>query len=68
MHRFFHEAMTTTFEVVIIHEDAHYAQTAAGAVFAEIERLERLLNRHDPGSDLSQVNRLRTGKWMAVNL
>ncbi len=68
MHRFSSEVMTTSFEAVIIHEDAHYAKTAAAAVFREVSRLELLLSRHNPGTDLSQVNRLGPGQWMAVNL
>lgn len=68
MHRFSHEAMSTTFDAIIIHDDRKYASQAARAVFAEIDRFERLLSRHDPGTDLAQVNRLRPGQWMAVNL
>lgn len=68
MHRFSSEAMTTAFDAVIIHEDASYAKAAAGAVFLEVDRLERLLSRHDPGTDLAQVNRLQPGEWMVVNL
>lgn len=68
IHRFAHEAMTTTFDALIIHPDAKYAGQAATAVFVEISRLERLLSRFDPGTDLAQVNRLRPGQFMAVNL
>ena len=60
--------MTTSFEAVIVHPDANYAKQAAMAVFAEISRIERLLSRFDPGTDLAQVNRLRPGEWMRVNL
>lgn len=66
MHRFAHEAMTTTFEAIIIHPDKKYAGQAAAAVFAEIDRLERLLSRHDPGTDLAQINRLRPGEYLPV--
>lgn len=68
IHRFAHEAMATTFDVLIIHPDKAYAGQAAAAVFSEICRVERLLSRYDPGTDLAQVNRLRPGQWMAVNL
>lgn len=68
MHRFSHEAMTTSFDALIMHEDAVYAEQAARAVFAEIDRVERLLSRFDPGTDISQINRLRPGEYMAVNL
>lgn len=68
IHRSSHEAMTTTFDALIIHPDAKYAAQAAAAVFAEVSRLERLLSRFDPGTDLAQVNRLRPGQFMVVNL
>lgn len=68
MHRFSHEAMTTTFDALIVHEDAVYAEQAARAVFAEISRIERLISRFDPGTDIAQINRLRPGEYMAVNL
>lgn len=68
IHRFSHEAMTTNFEALIIHEDAKYAGQAAAEVFAEIDRQERLLSRHDPGTDIAHINRMKPGEWMRVNL
>jgi thiamine biosynthesis lipoprotein len=68
IHKFSHEAMTTSFDALIIHPDKTYAGQAAAGVFAEISRLERLLSRFDPGTDLAQANRLRPGQFMAVNL
>lgn len=67
-HRFSHEAMTTGFDALIIHPDVQYARSAAYAVFAEVDRMERLLNRHEPGTDISQINALRPGQWMRVTL
>jgi len=66
-HRFSHEAMTTNFDALIVHEDIKYARQAANAAFAEIERCERLLNRHDPGSEIAMINRLKPGEWMRVS-
>ena len=41
MHRFTHEAMATTFELVVAApDDPDYARSAATAVFADIDRLE----------------------------
>jgi thiamine biosynthesis lipoprotein len=54
--------MATYFEVIIDEEDPTYAGQAAQAVFAEVNRLETLLTRFRPTSDLSQVNRLLPGK------
>ena len=66
-HRFSHEAMTTNFDALIVHDDAKYARQAANAAFAEIERCERLLNRHDPGTEVAMINRLKPGEWLRVS-
>lgn len=66
LHRFSHEAMTTFFEVIVRGDDATYAQQAANAAFREIDRLESLLSRFDPCSDVSQVNRLKPGQSIRV--
>lgn len=61
-HRFAHEAMATTFEAIVAGETARYAGQAAQDAFSEIDRIERLLSRFDPASDVSQINRLRPGQ------
>jgi FAD:protein FMN transferase len=61
-----HEAMATVFEVVIAGEDPTYAQQAAAEVFREIDRLEGLLSRFIPNSEIAQINRLRPGEWTRV--
>lgn len=66
-HRFSSEAMTTMFDVLVVHPEKDYARQAAMAAFAEIERLERILNRHDPGSEIGQINRLEPGGWLRVS-
>jgi thiamine biosynthesis lipoprotein len=68
LHRFAHEAMTVTFEAVIAHEDAVLARQAAGAAFAEVDRLERLMSRFDACSDIAQVNRLAPGACVGVDM
>lgn len=60
--RFAHFAMGTTFELIIAAEDETYAGQAAQAVFAEIDRLESLLSRFDPGSEISQISRMASGE------
>lgn len=68
VHRFAHEAMATRFEVVVAGRDARYAGEAAAELFREVDRYERLLSRHDPGSDISQINRLRPGETVRVSV
>lgn len=67
-HRFSFEAMTTMFDVLVAHEDKAYAGYAAQAVFREIERLELLLSRHDPTTDVARINRLAPGEYMRVSM
>jgi len=68
LHRFAHEAMTVTFEAVIAHDDATQARQAAGAAFAEVDRLEGLMSRFDACSDIAQVNRLLQGQCVGVDI
>ncbi len=56
MKRFSHEAMATTFEVIIVHEDERYARQAAVAAFDEVDRLERELSRFIENSDIARIN------------
>ena len=56
MKRFSHEAMATTFEVIIVHEDERYAGQAAVAAFNEVDRLERELSRFIENSDVARIN------------
>jgi thiamine biosynthesis lipoprotein len=60
--------MTTIFEVVIAGKKEDYARQAARAAFDEIDRIERLLSRFDPSSEVSRVSRLRPGERMMVGL
>ncbi|MHB8055457.1 MAG: FAD:protein FMN transferase, partial [Candidatus Aminicenantales bacterium] len=66
--RFAHEAMTTIFEIFISDPDGEYAGQAAQAAFQEIDRLEGLFNRFDPGSEISRINRLSGGGEIAVGI
>jgi len=68
LHRFAHTAMTVTFEAVIAHGDAVFARQAAGAAFAEVDRLERVMSRFDACSDIAQVNRLGPGECVGVDI
>jgi len=58
--------MNTPFEVVIAHEDETYAGQAAMAVFREVDRIEGLLSRFNPCSDVGQINLLDAGRTTGV--
>lgn len=66
--KFSHHAMGTTFEIFIADQKEAYARQAAGAVFAEIDRLERILSRFDPRSDVGQLHRLKPGQSLKVGI
>ncbi|MCX6898940.1 MAG: FAD:protein FMN transferase [Verrucomicrobia bacterium] len=60
--------MTTVFEVVVAGQEETYARQAAAAMFREIDRLEGLLSRFQPCSDIAQLNRLKPGESLRVCL
>lgn len=66
-HRFHHEAMHAMFEIFIDHPDSAYARQAARAAFDEIDRLEGLLSRFIPNSDVSRISRLKAGETATVS-
>jgi thiamine biosynthesis lipoprotein len=68
VYRFSHQAMGTYFEVFIAGQDEDYSRGAARAFFKEIDRLERLFSRFDPSSELSMINRLRSGESLMVGV
>ena len=68
MQRFSHEAMATTFEVIILHEDARYAQQSAWAAFNELDRLEQELSRFIENSDISRINNLTDCQPLRIGL
>jgi thiamine biosynthesis lipoprotein len=67
IHRFSHEAMSTSFEVVIARFDARRARQAAQEVFNLIDRVEALLTRFEPTSEIARINRLAPGGHLAVS-
>ena len=66
--RFSYEAMATTFEVIILHEDARYAEQAAWAAFDKLGRLEQDLSSFIENSDISRINNLAAGRSLQVGL
>lgn len=68
VHTFGHQAMGTTFQVLIGGGDARLAEQAARAAFAEIDQMEGRLSRFDPRSDVAQINRLAPGQSVRVSM
>ncbi|MBL7187489.1 MAG: FAD:protein FMN transferase [Phycisphaerae bacterium] len=68
MKRFSHEAMATTFEILIVHEDDRYALQAAIAAFNEVDRLEGEFSRFIENSDVSRINNLAAGEPLLLGL
>ena len=68
VHRFSHQAMATTFEVVVQHEDRAYAQQAGKAAFDELDRIEGELSRYLETSDVTRINHLPAGQAVQVGL
>jgi thiamine biosynthesis lipoprotein len=68
MKRFSHEAMATTFELLIVHEDERYAGQAAVAAFDEVDRLERELSRFLENSDVTRINNLPANQTLQLSL
>lgn len=67
-HRFSHQAMATIYEILIVHEEANYAQQAAGEAFYELDRLEQELSRFIENSDIARINSLQANQAVRVGL
>jgi thiamine biosynthesis lipoprotein len=68
MKRFSHEAMATTFEIIIVHEDERYARQAAIAAFDEVDRLESELSRFRENSDITRINSAGANQSLQLGL
>jgi thiamine biosynthesis lipoprotein len=66
LHRFCHDAMATTFEVIIADSKTDYAEQAAHAAFNELDRLEAELSRFIENSDISRINNLPAGQSLQI--
>jgi len=66
IHRFAHQAMATIYEIMINLKDKSYAEQAAQAAFEEIDRLEDVLSRFRPNSDIARINSLKPGKRLPL--
>jgi len=68
VHRFACDAMATTFEILIRGEEHDYARQAAAAASEETRRIEHELSRFIGYSDVSQINRLKSGERVRVGV
>nr|NIM97455.1 hypothetical protein [candidate division Zixibacteria bacterium] len=66
--RFAHQAMGTTFELLISGLDETYSRQASQAVFSEIDRIENLFSRFNPCSDIGQINNLKPGQSLMIGI
>jgi len=66
--RFSHDAMATTFEILILDKDQKYAAQAALAAFNELDRLEKELSRFIENSDISRINNAALNQELVVGL
>ncbi|MBN2011816.1 FAD:protein FMN transferase [candidate division KSB1 bacterium] len=66
IHRFSHDAMATVFEILIAHDDERYAKQAAHEAFQIVDKLEQDLSRFIENSDISRINRLKSGEKTRV--
>jgi len=59
--------MAAEFRITIAGSDYPYARDAARAAFAELDRIEGLLSRFHPTSDVARINSLPTGGSVRVS-
>lgn len=67
LNSFRHEAMNTTFEVVIYGQDEEYAFQAANAVFRELYSLETKLSKFIEYSDPGRIKVLKPGQSTKIS-
>ena len=64
--RYAHEAMTTVFEIITVHDRPAYARQAAQEAFQEINRVEQDLSRFIAYSDVARINAAPVGEPVSV--
>ncbi len=65
---FVHDAMATTFEILVAGHEADYARQAAETAFDELDRLENEMSRFIENSDVSRVAGLGAGESAIVGI
>ena len=68
MRRFSHEAMNTTFKIIVVHDNEKYARQVASAVFADVDRLETELSKFIKNSEISRINNLPANKPLLIGI
>ena len=63
---FHHEAMATTFAILVADQPLEYARQAAAAAWRELDQLESELSRYVESSDIAGANRLARGETLAL--
>lgn len=63
-----HEAMATAFSITAEGRDEDELRRAAAAAFREVDHIETILSRFDPGSDVGRIRRLRPGDSLRIGV
>lgn len=63
LHRFEFNAMASACEISLMHESRDYAQQAADAAIAEVQRIERKYSRYLPDTVVSEINNAAGKSW-----
>lgn len=66
MFKFEHKAMTTLFELMVVHDDQNLASSAAHTIFQRIDRLELLFSRFVDVSEVAMISQLKPGETFRV--
>ena len=57
LHHHVWQAMATRFEVFLEGEDLEHLEAVAAAIEDEVRRIESMLSRHDPASEITRIHR-----------
>lgn len=63
-----HPAMATLFEMQLVGDDGEHLDAVAARIGEEIDRVERLLSRFDPASEVYRLNRLAAQQSMRISV
>lgn len=63
---FHHEAMATTFALLIADQSAEYSRQATAAAWRELDQLESELSRYVESSDIARANRIANGETITL--
>ena len=66
-YEFEHQAMATRFSIQIVGEEYEDAETASMLCFQRLDALELVLSRFVPDSDISRINRMKSGDELLLD-